>query len=115
MYEVKLEENLLKFFKQIEIEIEEGNRMNEREYKLLKKGIEKLSSDYRSGAQISRKHPVFSFYYKKYNVKNLWKLDVSKNWRLIYTVVGTEVKVLSIILELLDHKDYDRRFGYHTT
>lgn len=36
---------------------------------------------------------------KKYGVDNLWKYDLPKGWRLLYSVRGNEIIVISIILE----------------
>ncbi|MBI5872364.1 type II toxin-antitoxin system RelE/ParE family toxin [archaeon] len=54
-------------------------------------------------------------YIQKYNINNLWKYDLPKNWRLIYTIKGTEVEILAVILEWFSHKEYDRKFGYKTS
>ena len=43
---------------------------------------------------------------------NLWKYDLPKGWRLLYSVRGNEIIVISIILEWLSHKEYERRLGY---
>ncbi|MEF8848671.1 MAG: hypothetical protein V5A68_06000 [Candidatus Thermoplasmatota archaeon] len=51
-------------------------------------------------------------YIKKYEINNLWKYDLPNAWRLIYTIVGNEVKIIALILEWMSHKDYERRFGY---
>ena len=51
-------------------------------------------------------------YVEKYGITNLWKLNVSKDWRIIYTIQGNEIEVISIILESLSHKEYERKFGY---
>jgi len=51
-------------------------------------------------------------YIKNYRINNLWKYNLPNAWRLIYTIVGDEVKILSVILEWMDHTEYDRRFGY---
>ena len=51
-------------------------------------------------------------YFKKYEINNLWKYDLQDGWRLIYTVRGNEVEIMSVILEWLSHKQYERRFGY---
>lgn len=82
--------------------------------KLIEKGIEKLKFDYQHGDHLSKgKIPVE--YVEKYGVKNLWKLNLSSFWRMIYTVRGNEIEVISVILEVLDHKSYDRKFGYKTS
>jgi len=47
---------------------------------------------------------------------NLWKYDLPKGWRLLYTVAPPDqpgkVLVLAIILEWMSHKEYERLFGY---
>lgn len=43
---------------------------------------------------------------------NLWKYDLPDAWRLIYTIKEDEIKILSIILEWFDHKEYERKFNY---
>ena len=51
-------------------------------------------------------------YIDKYRIDNLWKYDLPKGWRLIYSVTNGQICVLSIILEWMDHKNYERRFDY---
>ncbi len=35
-----------------------------------------------------------------------------KGWRLIYSIGREEIKVISLILEWLTHKEYEKRFKY---
>jgi len=60
---------------------------------------------------------------KKYfgmGVTNLWKVDLSGYWRMIYTLrqpqrEGAEIEIVEIFLDVLDivsHPDYDKIFGY---
>jgi len=49
---------------------------------------------------------------KKYKISNLWKYDLTNGWRLIYTIESDEIRIISIILEWFDHKNYEKRFGY---
>lgn len=52
-------------------------------------------------------------YIRKYKINNLWKYDLPKGWRLLYTVTtDNEVELISAILEWFDHKGYERRFKY---
>ena len=112
-FQVRIVPELYEYFKKIENEVLRGNKINENEYKLIKKGIELLKQDYKYGEHISKKNQKAYFYYiKKYGITNLWKLNASKDWRIIYTVQGNEVEVISIILESLSHKEYERKFGY---
>jgi len=51
-------------------------------------------------------------YVKKYKINNLRKYDLPNGWRLIYTVHGNEIEIISVIIEWFCHKDYERKFGY---
>ena len=51
-------------------------------------------------------------YIQKYAITNLWKLNLPKGWRLVYTIEADEIKVMNIILEWMTHKEYERRFKY---
>lgn len=114
MHRVRLVKAVAERKLELEEQLASGNRRNEREYKLLLKGIEKLKMDYRSGVHISKKRhkKAFEYYRSKYGVENLWKLNVSRDWRMTYTVVSDGSKVISFILDLMDHKRYNKIFGY---
>ena len=47
-----------------------------------------------------------------YPVDNLWAADLAGYWRMLYTLKGSTVEVLCFILEIIDHKRYDKLFGY---
>ncbi|MDD5649861.1 MAG: hypothetical protein PHF86_05480 [Candidatus Nanoarchaeia archaeon] len=51
-------------------------------------------------------------YVQNYKITNLWKYDLPNGWRLVYTIESDDIKIMSIILEWFDHKDYERRFNY---
>ncbi len=51
-------------------------------------------------------------YSKRYEINNLWKYDLPNAWRLIYTIDSNEIRIMNIILEWFDHKEYDRMFKY---
>jgi hypothetical protein len=91
-----------------------GNGESRQLLKLIEKGVEKLKYDYRYGDHIKYER-IPKEYFTKFNVDNLWKLNLGSFWRMIYTVRGKEIEVISIVLEVLDHKEYDRKFGYRTS
>ena len=76
------------------------------------RAIQDLKENAFCGIQIPKK--LFpKEYVQKYGIKNLWKYDLPKGWRLLYTVTAeNEVELISAILEWFNHKDYERRFGY---
>src|SRR3989338_2089573 len=49
---------------------------------------------------------------KEYNVQNLWRIELSNFWRMLYTIKGDQVEIICFILDIVDHKDYNRKFGY---
>jgi len=51
-------------------------------------------------------------YIKKYGIDNLWKYDLPNGWRLLYSLGREEIEIIAIILEWLDHKNYEKRLGY---
>lgn len=53
-------------------------------------------------------------YTRKYGIRNLYKCNLSGGWRLIYTVESSKIEIVSILLEWLDHTEYNRRFGYRS-
>ena len=59
------------------------------------------------------KHLIPNEYKKRFgNLTNLWKYNLLDAWRLIYTIKNDRASVLSVILEWLDHQEYERRFNY---
>lgn len=50
---------------------------------------------------------------KKYGIKNLWKYNLLNAWRLLYTVTTpSEVEIITIVLDWLPNKKYEKLFGY---
>ncbi|MFH1801707.1 MAG: type II toxin-antitoxin system RelE/ParE family toxin [archaeon] len=49
---------------------------------------------------------------QKYNLNNLWIYNLRKDWRLIYTLTNNEVEILAIVLDWMNHKEYERLFKF---
>jgi|SRR3972149_5116635 len=80
-------------------------------YDFISRAFEDIENNVFCGIQIP-KNLIPKEYLKKYDAKNLWKYNLPGAWRLIYSVEGKNLLIYSIILEWLDHKEYERRFGY---
>jgi len=51
---------------------------------------------------------------EKYGISNLWKFNMSKGARLVYTLLSESGLWVVVVLEMfLTHKEYEKRFGYH--
>jgi len=92
---------------------ESGNGASQILLKKLDKAMNKLKYDYRAGEHIA-KNKIPDFYKINYGVENLWKINLDPNYRLIYSIRGTEIEVMSVLLEFMDHDHYNKRFGYKT-
>jgi len=51
-------------------------------------------------------------YVKKYGIDNLRKYDLPDGWRLLYTLRGNEIEIISILIEWPSHTAYERKFKY---
>ena len=51
-------------------------------------------------------------YTQKHKINNLWKYNLPDAWRLLYSIENQEIIVVSIILEWMDHKTYEKTFKY---
>jgi len=49
---------------------------------------------------------------KDYNVPNLWRIELTNYWRMLYTIRGDEVEVICFVLDIVNHEVYDKIFGY---
>ena len=80
--------------------------------KAIKRAIADLREDAFFGIQIPKKLFPKKFI-QKYDIRNLWKYDLPKSWRLLYTVnPENEVEIVTIILCWSDHKNYENLMKY---
>lgn len=49
---------------------------------------------------------------RKQGIKNLYRIELSNHWRMIYTIEGNMLEVFLFILNISNHKDYNKFFGY---
>jgi hypothetical protein len=65
-----------------------------------------------AGTQIP-KRLIPKEYKKRFGeIDNLWKLNLPNAWRLLYSVKGDKIVIISLILEWISHKEYEKRFKY---
>jgi len=77
----------------------------------IKQKIEFLKENPQYGVHIEKKK-ISKEYLIKYDVNNLWKMNLSGFWRMIYTIRGNSVEIVSLVLDLLNHKEYEKKFKY---
>ena len=81
--------------------------------KRIRRVIEGIKQNPLSYGRPISKDKIPDVYFKE-GFDNAFWVDLSKSWRLIYSLTSiTEVEILAILLEwFTSHKDYERRFKY---
>ena len=51
-------------------------------------------------------------YKEKYDAENVWRIELSDRWRLVYTITGNQVEIITFVMDIFAHKNYDKVFGY---
>ena len=70
-----------------------------------------LRQDPFKGDQVPKRQ-IPAKYIIKYNVNNLWRIELSDRWRLVYTIKGNQLEIINFVVDIFDHRDYDNVFGY---
>ena len=50
--------------------------------------------------------------FKTMGVQNLYRVELSNYWRALYTIEGNVVQIFLFVLSIVDHKEYNKLFGY---
>lgn len=77
------------------------------------KKVELIKSNVHYGNPLA-KSLIPEEYKVKYGVKNLFRVELPNFWRMLYTLTDgeTEIEIIAFVLDVLDHKEYDKKFGY---
>ncbi|MFA5485056.1 MAG: hypothetical protein WC260_02290 [Candidatus Pacearchaeota archaeon] len=105
-----MKENLIQFVNQ---KVQDAyNKLDDIKLKRnINKAFEEIRRNPFCGIQIS-KRLIPKEYIKKFNIHNVWKYNLPNAWRIIYSIEGGKTIIISIILEWMNHKEYERRFRY---
>ncbi len=76
--------------------------------KSLKRAIQTIQENPFCGRNVKKK-----LIPDKFHLNNLWIYNLPSAWRLIYTItMENEVGIIAVILDWMDHKDYERLFNF---
>ena len=84
---------------------------DERLYKEIEEALKTIKQNAFFGRNVKKKL-IPKELIQKYGVDNLWIYNLRKDWRLLYTITNNEVEVLAIVLDWMNHKDYERLFKF---
>jgi len=53
-------------------------------------------------------------YMEKYGITNLFRVELPNFWRMLYTLTNndSEIEIIAFVLDIIDHKKYNKKFGY---
>jgi len=53
-------------------------------------------------------------YVIKYEITNLFRVELPNFWRMLYTLTNndTEIEIIAFVLDVIDHKEYNKKFQY---
>ncbi len=84
---------------------------NDKFYKEIDGKLEIIKENSQAGNRIQYEK-IPKCYIAAYDVPNLFRVQISKGWRLVYSLTGKEGQKIVYVLEIFDHKEYEKRFGY---
>lgn len=92
--------------------VKEQKSLSKEQEKKLLWWRDRLARDVTVGDPI-RKSLIPTALKKKYEINNLWRLELPGGWRALYTIASRPAgKPEVFILRILSHKEYNRLFGY---
>ncbi|MGQ0376433.1 MAG: type II toxin-antitoxin system RelE/ParE family toxin [Nitrososphaerota archaeon] len=103
MVEVKGGLKFMKFFRSLP--------KNDKFYKEIDNILELIKENPYLGNRIQYEK-IPKCYISAYDIPNLFRVQLSRGWRLVYSLTGKRDQKTVYILEIFDHKDYEKRFGY---
>jgi len=77
----------------------------------LQKKIELLKLNHHYGHPIAKKL-IPRYYIQKYEIINLFRFELPNFWRVLYTTQNNKIKIIAFIIDIVNHKKYNKRFKY---
>ena len=82
-------------------------------FNAIKKKSDLIKANFQYGDPIAKKL-IPPEYVLKYGIKNLFRVELPGYWRMLYTLreEESEIEIIAFVLDIINHKDYDKKFGY---
>lgn len=92
------------------INLEKGDDFERKLFRYIASAIKDIENNAFCGIQIKKNQ--IPRIYKKSGLTNLWKYNLPAGQRLIYTIIDNKIIIISMIIDWMDHKEYEKRFKY---
>lgn len=112
IFEGEAKEEYLKLKQAVDLELRKGITKSNNQILLnsINKKIELLKINPISGRAVQKS--FIPAKYKNQGLTNLWIIDLSNFWRMIYNIQTSEIQIICFILEYGDHNKYNHLFGF---
>lgn len=90
---------------------EEVKEKNPQLHKELERAFSSICHDAFFGRRV-KKELIPKKLIQDYDINNLFIYNLSGGWRLIYSLVNENIEIISVILDWMSHKDYERLFKF---
>jgi len=79
----------------------------------INKKVELIKMNYHYGDPIA-KDLIPREYKERYDVKNLFRVELPNYWRMLYTLTDdeTKIEIIAFVLDLINHSTYNKKFRY---
>lgn len=76
--------------------------------------IELIKDNFHYGQPIA-KNKIPQKYIEKYDIDKLFWVQLPNFWRMLYTLKEGEnkIEIIAFIIDIINHKEYDKIFGYN--
>ena len=94
-------------------EASSGSKIERSILNAVNKKIELIKANIHYGKPIA-KNLIPNEYKIKFSVTNLFRVELPNFWRMLYTLTAgeTEIEIIAFILDVIDHDEYNKKFGY---
>jgi len=82
-------------------------------FNAIHKKVELIKVNVHYGNPIAKKL-IPKEYQVKYGITNLFRVELPHFWRMLYSLTDgeAEIEIIAFVLDVIDHKEYDKKFGY---
>ncbi len=92
----------------------ELKKRSDKESKTLSNSIERIFNILKQNPQYGNpiKKELIPKSITNLGIKNIYRVELSNYWRMLYTLEGNKIEILIFVLNIVDHKEYNKLFGY---
>ncbi len=92
----------------------ELKKRKDKEARTILNSIERMKSILKENPQFGNpiKKELIPAELKKIGIGNLYRVELSNYWRMLYTIEGSRIDIFLFVLKIVNHKKYNKLFGY---